>query len=581
MKNTNSSRRINILRDSVALQIAAGEVIDRPFSVIRELLDNAIDSGASHIDVYIEEGGLKHIRVLDNGTGMSSEDIKICYLTHSTSKIREVEDLDSLLSLGFRGEALASIAACSRLEIISSENDEESYRLIVHDSKFIDFSPFKGKKGTMVDVSYLFHSLPARKKFLKRPASEAAACRKIFIEKTLPFYSLNFRFYQDRDLKLFFPASSLKERILSAYPGILHKDLIHEIEVKEVSFSLKIIAGDPSLSRKDRRYIQIFLNNRKITDFSLSQAVEYGFSEFLPGGSYPVAFVFISIDPALIDFNIHPAKKEVRIKNTAELHHGIVTAVKNLLSSHTYNFKKSFDPGTGTDAGDFTEFPGVKYSKKSFENRIDVSAGSFLKKDMLISERPTSYLAPVENTEHTSPPFQYMGQIFDLFLIAVIGENVYFIDQHASHEKILFNEFMENPQGTQKLLVPLIFNVEAEVEELIKENVTAYREMGILLENISDGQWAVKGLPEKCIGQENLIIDFIKTQKGAVKDLKISLYADMACKSAIKDGEHLDSVTAIELINETMRLDNARCPHGRPLWFQISRNELFKLVGRT
>lgn len=140
---------------------------------------------------------------------------------------------------------------------------------------------------------------------------------------------------------------------------------------------------------------------------------------------------------------------------------------------------------------------------------------------------------------------------------------------------------MENPQGTQKLLVPLIFNVEAEVEELIKENVTAYREMGILLENISDGQWAVKGLPEKCIGQENLIIDFIKTQKGAVKDLKISLYADMACKSAIKDGEHLDSVTAIELINETMRLDNARCPHGRPLWFQISRNELFKLVGRT
>ncbi|RKX88794.1 MAG: DNA mismatch repair endonuclease MutL, partial [Spirochaetes bacterium] len=313
MNDKAKPRRIQILRDTVALRIAAGEVIDRPFSVVRELIDNAVDCGAGNIDLYVEGGGIERIRVVDNGSGMSLEDLKKCYLPHATSKISEMEDLESLKTLGFRGEALSSIGACSRLEIISSETGADAGRLVVSNGALRDLSPYKGNKGTIVDVSGLFHAMPARKKFLKRPSAEAAACKKVFIDKVLPFCEISFRYFQDGAMKLFFPVSSLKERVINAYPGILNKDLTREMESSTEDFSVRIIAADPSVNRKDRRYIQLFVNNRRINDFSLLQAVEYGFSEFLPGGTYPVAFVFIKIKPSLIDVNIHPAKKEVKI----------------------------------------------------------------------------------------------------------------------------------------------------------------------------------------------------------------------------------------------------------------------------
>ncbi len=572
MNNSNSSRRISLLRDSVAQRIAAGEVIDRPFSVVRELLDNAVDSGATEIEVYVENGGLDSIRVIDNGAGMSPEDMEICYLPHSTSKISEIEDLDTLTTLGFRGEALASIASCAQLEIISSETGEAANKIRVRDGTHIISSPCTGKKGTLVEVSALFHTMPARKKFLKRPSSEAAACRRMFIEKSLPFHTISFRYFQNRELKLYFPVSSLKERLLTAFPGVLQKDLIHEIKTVSESFSLTIVAADPSLTRKDRRFIQIFLNNRKISDFSLTQAVEYGFSEFLPGGVYPLAFVFITIDPSLIDFNIHPTKKEVRIRNTAELHHKIVTTLKTHFQSHSYNFSKSTVPSL-PEARTFTglSFPA---SKKVF-NQPDPESPV-----PVLAEKQREY-KPELKSEPQLPSFRYIGQVFNLFLIVESGTNIFFIDQHASHEKILFNEFIQSDAKVQELLVPIIFTTDDTISSLIKNTIDEYLKMGIVLENIYHGEWALKGLPEKCIGQESVIVDFIKNQKGAVKDLKTALYADMACKSAIKDGETLDSVTAVELIRKTLALENARCPHGRPLWFQVSRDELFTLVGRT
>ncbi|MCK5198986.1 MAG: ATP-binding protein, partial [Spirochaetales bacterium] len=197
MINKNTSRRIKILRDSVALRIAAGEVIDRPFSVIRELLDNSLDADADKIDVYVENGGVDHIRVIDNGTGMGRKDLEICYLPYSTSKIDLLEDLDTLKTLGFRGEALSSIAACSKLEIISKTKTEAPNRLAVHSSKLISINESGGSEGTIIDVSDLFYSIPARKKFMKRASAESTACRKTFIEKALPFPEIAFRFYSD------------------------------------------------------------------------------------------------------------------------------------------------------------------------------------------------------------------------------------------------------------------------------------------------------------------------------------------------------------------------------------------------
>ncbi|MCD6397081.1 MAG: ATP-binding protein, partial [Spirochaetaceae bacterium] len=223
-----TSGRIKILPDSVSLRIAAGEVIDRPFSIVRELLDNSIDAGASKIDLHIKGGGTEHIRVVDNGTGMSLEDMEICFLPYSTSKINRMEDLDSLKTMGFRGEALSSIAACSKLEVISKIESNSPNKLIVHSSSLVSLNRAAGSEGTVIDVSDLFYSIPARKKFLKKPSAEATACKKTLIEKALPFPDISFRFYSDNKLKIFLPAATLKERLLSAYPNIFNTQLIHE-----------------------------------------------------------------------------------------------------------------------------------------------------------------------------------------------------------------------------------------------------------------------------------------------------------------------------------------------------------------
>jgi len=587
MNDTSESRRIKILRDTVAHRIAAGEVIDRPFSVVRELLDNAIDSSASSVDLYIDNGGLDRIRVIDNGHGMDPEDLKLCFLPHSTSKIRELEDLDSLDTLGFRGEALSSIAACSKLEIISSTAEGVPHRIVVNNGRLEDFSPFRGNKGTVVSVSGLFHEMPARKRFLKRPSAEASACKKTFLEKALPFNDRSFRYYQDGELKLYFPESSLKDRILHAYKGVLHGDLVHEAKADSRDFSLTVIAADPSYTRKDRRFIQIFLNNRRITDFSLIQAVEYGFSEYLPGGTFPVAFLFIKINPSLVDFNIHPAKKEVRIRNTSELHHETVKLIKKLMEQFSYNFRKSVSfPGEHPGSAEFKfsggenqkEHPGFTESRYT-GTRVAPAASDIMPEYRILDESP--FPKPKPSDRGNEEPFRYLGQVFNLFLIISAADNIYFIDQHAAHERILFNKFLEDTSSVQELLIPRIFTVDGDVSNIIRGSIDEYLRAGIILEELADSQWSLKGVPENCTGLEEMIVEFIKSQKGTVKDLKTALYADMACKSAVKDGEVMDSASAVELIRKTLELENARCPHGRPVWFQISKDELFKLVGRT
>lgn len=578
MKKNIKSGRIKILPDSVALRIAAGEVIDRPFSVVRELLDNSIDADSTNIDLYVNGGGIDRIRVVDNGRGMSREDLEICYLPYSTSKIETLEDLDQLQTLGFRGEALSSIAACSKLGITSKIDKEHPNKIIVHSSKLLSLTETSGSDGTIIDVSDLFYSVPARKKFLKRSSAEATACKKMFLEKTLPFPDISFRFFTDNKLKIFLPVSTLKERISAAYPGIFNTKLLHEISSQHKDFHIKIIAGDPALHRSDRRYIQVFLNNRRINEFAFVQAAEYGYAEFLPGGNYPVIFLFLEVDPSLIDFNIHPAKKEVRFRNLQEIHRSVVDTIKSFLSTFEYNYNKSVLENE--PSGDFTGFTEMLKEKKSQINNYSNN----YKQNISF---PVTEIKPHYNTptyivsEKSENKINYMGQLFNLFLLTSIDDIFYFIDQHAAHEKILFNELKEKKGETQELLIPFIFELNHEKNNIFSKDLTEYKAIGFTFEDLGNNKWQLLELPAICVGKEDVIIKFIETQKGTVSDLETKLYADMACKSAIKDGDIIDRTTALELIQKTLNLKNARCPHGRPVWFQVSRDELFQFVGRT
>ena len=272
-------RKIQVLPPAEARRIAAGEVIDRPAALAREFLDNAIDAGGRLIEVLIEEGGISRIEVVDDGGGMGREDLELCHLAHATSKIRCLDDLKTAVTLGFRGEALAAAAAVSRLEILSSRDGREAWKLCVGpgEKNPPNLEQSRRVKGTSVRAIGLYDTIPARKRFLKRPGSEGAACRQIFNEKALAFPGIAFRYSQDESLKRFLPpAPSLKERFSQLFLEERESVFLREITAIGNGFSVSVVAGGPELSRNDRRFQFVYANNRRIQDYSLLQALEYG-----------------------------------------------------------------------------------------------------------------------------------------------------------------------------------------------------------------------------------------------------------------------------------------------------------------
>jgi DNA mismatch repair protein MutL len=564
MSQDETSRRIHVLRDADARKIAAGEVIDRPLSVVRELIDNSIDARADEIEVRIAGGGIENIRVVDNGTGMSAADLETCILPHATSKIRKTEDIYSTRSLGFRGEALSSIAACSKLEITSTsrETSETSNRITVHAGRIVNISAAAAPVGTTVDVGDLFYALPGRRKFLKRVSSESLACKQAFIEKALPFPGITFRFFSDGDLKLFLPSQNMTERISAVYPDLLSFQNLDTGSTSGEGFEIDMVLTKPGFSRRDRRLMQTYVNGRRIQEYSLLQAIIYGYSEHLPGGSFPGVFLFVEVDPKLVDFNIHPAKREVRFRNLQLIHRATVDLVRSKLPPiNTY---------TPSEIGRKQQafyFDGPSGPGPGFEIRE-------------VAER----LESTESTETDTPPlpgFTYHGQIFGLFLLVEYNEKLYVIDQHAAHERILFEKLAEDDLEVQTLLVPIHIELNEDEEAVLRRDLDEYGVLGFDLEQQGEGSWLIKACPSVCLDMKGDLADFIKGRRGDTTNLRQTLFATVACRAAVMDGEILDFLTGGELAAQALGLDNARCPHGRPIWFEISRDRLFELVERT
>jgi len=566
-KSDDKSRTIRILGEDVARRIAAGEVIERPFSVVRELLDNAIDAGADEISVYLKEGGISSIRVVDNGLGMSADDLKLCYCAHATSKIQSLDDLDSLATLGFRGEALSSMAACARLEIISAltGSAEQAHRLVVQAGKIISFEPYRGTGGTVAEVSHLFFNMPARKKFLKRTSAETGMCKTVFIDKAVPFPDVVFKLFVDGEMKIFLNRETLKKRVTDAYHYNEHAELFFEASEQTGDFTLTVIGASPALYRKDRKHIELFVNKRRIFEYALVQAVEYGYREFLPGGLFPVCFVFLETDPGLVDFNIHPAKKEVRLKKLPFIHQTLVGLLKRILTQQAGTVSRRqtehAKEQTTTYSGGFT-FP----VSRSEASRMEV-----------IHDAGTSEPAEAEAYE-----FRYLGQLWKTFLIFDYRNTAYFLDQHAAHERLLFDTLQHEPAATGELLFPLGFEAEEEEAEVIIRNMEQLKNAGIVVQKISRTSFEILKLPQSMQAlPENELIDCLKNGRANKDELLHELYAQTACRMAVKEGQEIDALTAVELFKGVLNLENPRCPHGRPLYYSLTKDELYKLTGRT
>lgn len=634
----------------VARKIAAGEVIDRPNAIVRELMDNSIDSGAKTITVEISGGGIEKIRIVDDGCGMTKEDLQNCARPHATSKISSEIDLLNLTTLGFRGEALSSIAAVSRLSITSG-----GWKMRASITEDHILEPQANITGTIVQSEGLFENFPARRQFLKRPATEALMCKNTFIEKTIAHPEIAFRFIQDGEIKIDLPQNqSLKERFVMANGLLQYEKLFFEISKKSsfssenCEWSFNVIIGEPAVSRPSKKDIEIFANGRKIQEYSLVQAVEYGCQGFFPNGTYPVAGVFVHVRPDLIDFNIHPAKKEARFYDISDLHHGLSSTIKDFFKKYTYaNFSEDKSPDeirsqdffdiysdnienqTGTkntyasihyktsetNNAQLSDFRS-KYLGIKSQNSQNQSQNSYLSRTKLydIAQQALDAQNPqsdelnqnLEKKEYDSNDFQnqfssgdtfeqnqqikieekikFIGTCLGTFLLAEKNNCLYIIDQHAAHERILFDRLMNNQDenANQQLLIPYKIRTESKMQDLQLEKLQSRLSLiGFEIQKIEDGYWEVSSIPERWTGSEFDLKQALFVKHVEPEEIIRSIAAMTACKAAVKDGYILDPITAEKLVKQAFTLEDPHCPHGRPIYTVISREKLFELVKRT
>jgi len=606
---------IKILPPEAARLIAAGEVIDRPAAVLRELLDNALDAGASEALVEIQGGGIDSIRVSDDGRGMDEDDLLLSAMPHATSKISSADDLLKATTLGFRGEALSSIAAAARLEISSrDEASQTAKRLVAGPGIQSHIEAIPGRRGTVVHVSRIFENFPARRRFLKRAQAEASLCRQVFIEKALAHPGVSFRFSSEGKIGLVLAPTDRAGRVSDCHAEA-PRGLIYGLRFSGQGFSGEAVIAGPAFYRNDRRLLQVYVNRRRVQDYGLISALDYGFEGFLPGGAHPYAFLFLEIDPALADFNIHPAKREVRLKDPEIPRRALVSAIKDFLSALVRREPLADSPdfsgtvGTaslveenasqelrfGSTSGGISNYgrgnatgrssttatnSGYEIPEPRSWEAFDAARARAVESTASRASVDESANASVKGygTETANARVRYLGKALGLFLLAEKENALYLVDQHAAHERILFDELSAAPPAVQELLVSEFYEPEDDAEARTLERMMPELALaGFKLELVGGG-FSLESAPVLLRGAP---LEALKELvKGGGKDLARAARALAACKAAVKDGDELDRESAAELAARALALPEPRCPHGRPIFVRITRDELFRMVRR-
>lgn len=587
------------LPPEVARKIAAGEVIDRPAAVVRELLDNSIDAGATKITVEISGGGVESIRVTDNGSGMTAEDLALCTHTHTTSKISAEDDLLTLATLGFRGEALSSIHTVSRLEITTTRNGREAWKLEL--GKVI---PARLSAGTIVRIDGLFENFPARRQFLKRASAETSLCRQIFTEKALAWPNIEFRFTVDGVQRMILGRSdTLRERALAALEPKEGEGFFYEIASAGEGFRFSAVLGSPDVVRSDRKQLMVFINGRRIMEYALLQAIEYGAQGHFPNGGHPFGCLFITIDPSLVDFNIHPAKREARFRDAAPLHHAVSSVIRDFFRRYSIaelhrgnapefpGFPESAalaaEAGSAGASSGGQEYRGYRTEQDS---RTEVRYRETAYRDQEYRQRSADSPQAETDTDRASHPttvgtpaeFKYLGQVLGTFLAVEKNNLFYLIDQHAAHERILYDELFGRTGEMQELLIPYRIETASDSEDrYLAGNRAALAAAGFVLEDEGDGIWQVTAVPVRWTGSSKDLSEELLDTSIEPAALVSHIYATAACRAACKDGDVLDPLTARNLAERAFAIAEPVCPHGRPLWIIMDRGELFRRIGRT
>lgn len=580
---------IHTLEEGLVSHLAAGEVVERPSSIIRECIDNSIDAHASKIQIETVDSGTASIIIDDNGSGIDKSDLLNIALPHSTSKISKLDDIYDIHTMGFRGEALFSMRSVGDLTI-ESNGEGISFKSLERGEIFKSTK----EKGCRITLKNLFASLPARKAFLSSPSSENKRNRDLVEEKALAFPDTEFVFKNNDKELIHFNKETQSER-LSHFFNTDMEYRIRNVEKAEDDFSVSLYYAENAI-RGDKRKIKIYVNNRAVSDAYLMSAVLYAFSKIVPGGAFPLAVVFITNDTTLTDFNVHPQKRECRLRNASSIHRCIahifsgendVFGIKDAIVPQQNGLEKTVSENDDIDSiiKNHTTFNKNDISYKNTEQEEDFPMESSSPTDVSVVNRTLQSTGETRTTNPSStlleldekPHFQYIGQLWNLFLLYTIGDTLYIMDQHAAAERVLFDS-LKNNTAIQELLFPFTIEVEKEISEILDKNLALFRDKGIIISKKTEGEWVLEAIPGVCKNNEREIIDLIKNANDAEIDEK--LYAIIACHNSIRKGDRVGDKDAIDLIEKALELDSPTCPHGRTFITKIEKNALETLVMR-
>lgn len=622
---------IQQLNDALSNKIAAGEVVERPASIVKELIENAIDAEAKDILVEIEEGGLRSIRIVDDGVGIEAAELETAFLRHATSKIKTDRDLFSIRTLGFRGEALPSIASVSSVRIQSSTG-EQGKELQIEGGTITSAKPSHARRGTTIEVTDLFYNTPARLKYLKTVLTESGHVSDVLNRMALAYPEIRFHYVSDGKTMLQTAGNNDLQQVIAQVYGRQTASQMVSVQGDSLDYHVSGFIAKPELTRAGRQYMSIYINGRYIRNYKLANAIQQGFHTLLPIGRFPVAILKIEMDPVLIDVNVHPAKLEVRLSKEDELAEIIRTSIKETFATETLipEPSKQLKPKkTETEQLAFS----LSYSSKEAPESIEASAPT---ENITVAEplpppiqpkrdsfsameenRPSMEIEPkreetvVEESVEASPleqreqvqeeipadiskmpPLYPVGQMHGTYIIAQNENGMYLVDQHAAQERIKYEYFHkklgEPVAATQALLVPMTLEFTTSEAQLITESLAKFEAIGLFLEDFgkntfvvrSHPVWFPKGDEEETINE--MVEQLLKNRKISVQALREEASILMSCKAAIKANRHLRHDEIFQLLETLRRCQEPyTCPHGRPIVIHFSTYELEKMFKRV
>jgi len=614
--------RIRLLSEAVASQVAAGEAVERPASVAKELVENSLDAGARNIDIAIRRGGISLVRVIDDGCGMDRDDALLSLERHATSKIRSASDLQAVATLGFRGEALPSIASVSRFRLTTREGSAIAGTEIIVNGGKLDLVRDGGEApGTQVEVRSLFYNLPARRKFLRSENTESRNIEHQIHLQAIGHPEIGFSLMRDDRILFRLPtAATLGDRIRDLYGAELLKRLVNVNGAPSPKIQIGGFIGQAGLSRQSRSQQLVFVNGRAIESTLISGAVREGYHTALMKGQYPVTFLFIELDPGAVDVNVHPAKREVRFRDPSGVREAVVRCIQQTLERARADWQEKFRAPVrpeaitavaGKSAPDLTLRPEVTAPETTHRElpHLDTVAGvadpGRTRRSEIVEQAPglperrfdSAGDAPVRHLQHrdakpAQQQFEIIGVLSKLYVLMENANGLVLVDQHAAHERVLFEELRRRmeQQGvpTQKLLLPQTFDVPPRDADWIEQNLSVLQRMGIGIESFGPGTFKIDSLPSFLDVSDatqfmRKVIDDLKNASNNASAIRLGeeMIAKSVCRHAVKANDPLRYPEVEKLIRDLLDCDLPYCcPHGRPTMIQISLGELEKKFGR-